>query len=66
MGERRGICRVLVGKSEGKNHLEDPGVDGSILSWIYRKWNVGEMDWIEVVLDRWRAPVIAVLNLRVP
>jgi hypothetical protein len=30
MGERRGVYRVLVGKSEGKNHLDDPGVDGGI------------------------------------
>ena len=28
MGERRGVCRVLVGKPEGKNHLGDPGIDG--------------------------------------
>jgi hypothetical protein len=27
-GERRREYRVLVGKPEGKNHLEDPGVDG--------------------------------------
>jgi len=26
MGERRGVYRVLVGKPEGRNHLEDPGV----------------------------------------
>jgi hypothetical protein len=31
-----------VGKPEGKNHLEDPGVDGRIiLRWIFRKWDVG-------------------------
>ena len=42
MGERRGVYRVLVGKSEGKNHLGDPGVDGRIkLRWIFRKWDVG-------------------------
>jgi len=41
MGERRGVYRVLVGKSEGKNHLEDPGVDGRIiLRLIFRKWDV--------------------------
>jgi len=28
MGERRGAYRDLVGKLEGKNHLEDAGVDG--------------------------------------
>jgi hypothetical protein len=31
MGERRGTCRVLVGKPEGKNHLEDLGIDGRII-----------------------------------
>jgi hypothetical protein len=28
MGERRGAYRVLVGKSERKRPLENPGVDG--------------------------------------
>jgi hypothetical protein len=28
MGERGGVYRVLGGILEGKNHLEDPGVDG--------------------------------------
>ena len=42
MGDRRGVYRVLVGKSEGKNHLEDTGVDGRIiLRWNFRKWDVG-------------------------
>ena len=42
MGERRGLYRVLVGKPEGKNHLEDPGVDGRIiLRWNLRAWVVG-------------------------
>jgi hypothetical protein len=38
MGERRGVYRVvLVGKPDGTNHLEDPGVDGRItLRWIFR------------------------------
>jgi hypothetical protein len=31
MGERKGIYRVLVGKPEEKNHLEDPGVDGKVI-----------------------------------
>jgi hypothetical protein len=38
MGDRRGAHRVLVGKSEGKRSLRDPGVDGRIiLRWIFRK-----------------------------
>jgi len=51
------------------DHLEDPGVDGAIiLRWIFRKWDVGGMDWIELAQDRdrWRAFVKAVMNLRVP
>jgi hypothetical protein len=31
MGERRGAYRVLVGKSEGRGHLEDPSVDARII-----------------------------------
>jgi hypothetical protein len=31
MGERRGVCRVLVGKPEQRDHSEDPGVDGKIV-----------------------------------
>jgi len=43
MGERRGVCKVLAGKTEGKDCLEDPGVDGSvILRWIFRKWDGGD------------------------
>jgi hypothetical protein len=37
MGKRRGVYRVLVGKSEGRDHLGDPGIDGRIiLKWIFR------------------------------
>jgi len=31
MGERTGVYRVLVGKSEVKNRLGDPSVDGRII-----------------------------------
>ena len=42
MGERRGIYRILVGKSEGKNHYEDPGIDGRYnIKWIFGKWDGG-------------------------
>jgi len=42
MGERRGAYRILVGKPEGQNHLEDPGIAGRVtLRWIFRKWGCG-------------------------
>jgi hypothetical protein len=40
MREGRGAYRILVGRPEGRNHLEDPGVDGRIiLKWIFKKWD---------------------------
>ena len=36
-----------------RDHLEDPGIDGRIISiCIFRKWDVGGMDWIELAQDR--------------
>ena len=49
--------------------MGDPDVDGRmILRWIFRKWDVGCVDWIELAQDRdtWRALVNAAMNLRVP
>jgi hypothetical protein len=38
MGEMRNAYNILTGKPEGKNHLEDPGVDVKIiLKWILGK-----------------------------
>ena len=64
-----GVYRVLVGKPEGKRPLVRPR----------RRWedNIkidlqemesGDMDWIELAqdMDRWRALVDVVMNLRVP
>jgi hypothetical protein len=51
------------------DHLGDPGVDGMIvLKWIFKKWDGGDMDRIELAQDRdrCRALVNAVVNLRVP
>jgi hypothetical protein len=42
MEKSRGVYRILVGKPEGKNHLQDPGVDRRIiLRRIFRKLDVG-------------------------
>ena len=48
--------------------MEDAGVDGRVLRWIFRKLEVGGKDCIELALDndRWRALVNAVMNLQVP
>jgi hypothetical protein len=42
MGENRGVYRVLVGKPQGKIHLENPNVEGRlILRSIFTKCDVG-------------------------
>jgi hypothetical protein len=51
------------------DHLEDPGTDGRIiLKWIFKKWDGGGRDWIDMAQDRdrWRALVSAVMNFGVP
>ena len=56
-----------MGKPEGRNYLEDAGVDGSIiLKYIFETWNEG-MEWIDLDQgrDRWRAFLNAVMNIRV-
>jgi len=69
MGEKRGVCRVLTGKPEGKKSLGRPR----------RRWEdntemdllevgCGGMDWIELARDRNRCQAVVneVMNLRVP
>jgi hypothetical protein len=68
MGESSRACRVLMGKPEGINHLEDPGVDGKIiLKWILEKSD-GGIDWIDLVRNRdtWQAVVTEKMNLHFP
>jgi hypothetical protein len=47
-GETTGAYRILVGKHEGRNHLENPGVDGSIILELYSRGDTGveAIDWI--------------------
>ena len=41
------MYRVLVGKSEGRRPLENPGLDGKILlKWVFRNWDVSV--WTEL------------------
>jgi hypothetical protein len=41
MGEERKLYKVLVGKPEGKNHLEDQGIGGKMES----EWILGRLAW---------------------
>jgi len=47
MRQRSGAYRVLVGKPNLKDHLEDPDVDVRlILSWIFRKLHWGAWTYL--------------------
>jgi len=57
------------GNLRERDHLGNPGIDVRItLRGIFRKWDVGSMDWIELAQDRdrWWALVNAVMNFWVP
>jgi len=69
MGERRGVYRVLVGKSEGNRPLGRPRHRWEDnIKMDLQEVGCGDMDWIELDQDRdrWRALVNALMNLRVP
>jgi hypothetical protein len=37
-GNRKGVCRVMIGRPEGNNNLKDRGVDGRIiLKLVFKK-----------------------------
>jgi hypothetical protein len=61
MGEERKVYKVLVGKPEGKSHLEDQ--DGIRMD--LKEIGFGGVDWIRLAQDRdrWRAVVSAAMNL---
>ena len=69
MGERSGVYRVLVGKTEGKRTLGRPRRrwEDNVEMGLQEVGCVG-MDWIELAQDRNRrwALVNAVMHRRVP
>jgi hypothetical protein len=64
---REAYTGFFGGETRERDHLGNPGVDGRIiLRWIFRKWDVGVLEWIELAEDRdkRRALVNAVINFR--
>jgi hypothetical protein len=65
----RGKEKCIQGFGGERDRLKDRSIDGKIiLRRIFRKWDGGVMDWIDLAQDmaRWRALVNAVVNFRVP
>ena len=69
MEERRGVHKVLVGKSERKRPLRRPRRrwEDNIKMGLHKVLR-GCWDWMELAQDRdrWRALVSTVMNFRVP
>ena len=69
MGERIGVYRVLVGKSEGKRPLRRPRRRWeNTIKMDIQEVGCGGMEWIDLAQDkdRGRALVNAVMNHRIP
>ena len=68
-GRGEGCTGFWWGNLRKIDHWGDPDADGRIiLRWIFRKWEGGCGDWMEMAQDRdrWRALVSTVRNIRVP
>jgi hypothetical protein len=69
MGEGSGVCRVLVGRPEGKRPLGRPRRRWEDnMKMDLREIGIDVVNWIQLGQDRvqWRACVNTVMNLRVP
>jgi hypothetical protein len=71
MGEKKGLYRVLVGKSEGKRPLERPRrrwEDNTRIKMDLQEMECGAIEWIDLAEDRdkWRVLVIMIMSLPVP
>jgi hypothetical protein len=69
VGEKKNAYRIMVGKPEGKRPLGRPRrrwVDNIKVDLRAIEWD--GMDWIDLAqdMDKWRAFVKSVMNLRVP
>jgi hypothetical protein len=66
-GERRGAYRVLVGKDEKRDHVEDLGIHGRIIKMDFQEagWRIVERIDLDQDMDRRRIVVKTVLNLSV-
>jgi len=69
MVNKRGAWCVFMGNLMERGHLGDPGVDGRpLLKRDLKQLRWGGMDWIDLAqdMDRLRALVDALINLRIP
>jgi hypothetical protein len=64
MGEMRGAYRVLVGRPEGKNHLENLGIDEMIRQALNMMGAYTGLMWLG--MGTYNAFVNAVMNVLVP
>jgi hypothetical protein len=67
IGEGRNVCRVSVGKPEGKRPLERPRrrwVNGIKTDLTVTGWGGGELIHLAQDRDRWRAVVNSEMNFR--